>query len=276
MNNYYETLEIPRNASLIEIKKAYRILALKWHPDKNNSTNAHEMFIEINEAYLVLSDPLKRKIYDEKLNKSESSISVENTDETKSSEFEDFVKTAREKANKYAEFTFAEFKNSLITSLGEAGKVVGKSAISSISYYLLGGLILYLGKLIFSEINFATNNLPLEQRIEFSDSLQSMTFTDVEALRNKSGNSVQIVDATGTIKVTSDSLIVDILTFDGEKVNEEKKYSARITSQTKTTDSEKYSTYKLKTSLGNVSILVDPDGIPFSINAHPYSFTPKN
>jgi len=66
MGDYYELLEIPRNAPATEIKKAYRKLALKWHPDKNpqNPDEATRKFKEISEAYEVLSDEKKRKIYD--------------------------------------------------------------------------------------------------------------------------------------------------------------------------------------------------------------------
>ena len=45
--NYYETLEIPRNASRDEIKKAYHKLALKYHPDKNQDTSAEEKFKKV-------------------------------------------------------------------------------------------------------------------------------------------------------------------------------------------------------------------------------------
>lgn len=55
---------VPKNASIAQIKKAYRKLALKWHPDKNSSTQAEEMFIKINEAYSLLSDEQKRRLYD--------------------------------------------------------------------------------------------------------------------------------------------------------------------------------------------------------------------
>jgi DnaJ-class molecular chaperone with C-terminal Zn finger domain len=58
--NYYDILGVPRNATLDEIKKAYRELALKYHPDRNKSKEAEEKFKEINEAYAVLSDPEKR------------------------------------------------------------------------------------------------------------------------------------------------------------------------------------------------------------------------
>jgi molecular chaperone DnaJ len=63
--DYYEILEISRNATGAEIKKAYRKLALKYHPDKNpGDKEAEERFKYINEAYGVLSDDEKRSIYD--------------------------------------------------------------------------------------------------------------------------------------------------------------------------------------------------------------------
>ena len=61
---YYEILDVDKKASQREIKSAYRRLALRYHPDKNNLLEAEEMFKEIAEAYSVLSDPIKRKQYD--------------------------------------------------------------------------------------------------------------------------------------------------------------------------------------------------------------------
>ncbi|MEN3189422.1 MAG: molecular chaperone DnaJ [Atribacterota bacterium] len=64
--DYYEILGINKDATTDEIKKAYRKLALKYHPDRNSSdSNAEAKFKEINEAYQVLSDPEKRARYDQ-------------------------------------------------------------------------------------------------------------------------------------------------------------------------------------------------------------------
>ncbi len=62
--DYYEVLGVQRGASADEIKKAFRKLAREYHPDVNNSPDAHEAFQEINEAYQVLSDDQKRAAYD--------------------------------------------------------------------------------------------------------------------------------------------------------------------------------------------------------------------
>jgi len=62
--DYYKILGLEKSASDNDIKKAYRKLALKYHPDKNKSPGAEEKFKEIAEAYEVLSDPKKRNIYD--------------------------------------------------------------------------------------------------------------------------------------------------------------------------------------------------------------------
>jgi oligosaccharyl transferase (archaeosortase A-associated) len=65
--DYYEILGITRNASNKEIKKAYRNLAHKYHPDVNNSSEAEKIFKEINEAYEILSNPEKRAAYDQSI-----------------------------------------------------------------------------------------------------------------------------------------------------------------------------------------------------------------
>ncbi|KAF0297924.1 DnaJ subfamily B member 3 [Amphibalanus amphitrite] len=68
MVDYYTVLDVPRNAPSEQIRKAYRKLALQWHPDKNpnNKEDATRRFKEISEAYEVLIDESKRRVYDQR------------------------------------------------------------------------------------------------------------------------------------------------------------------------------------------------------------------
>lgn len=64
---YYDILGVPRSATASEIKRAYRRLAVTYHPDKNPDPSAEQLFKLINEAYEVLGDPPKRSRYDVEL-----------------------------------------------------------------------------------------------------------------------------------------------------------------------------------------------------------------
>jgi len=64
IKNYYAILQVEPSASIADIKKAYRRLALKYHPDKNNNDSySSAQFAEIKEAYEVLTDPAKKEYY---------------------------------------------------------------------------------------------------------------------------------------------------------------------------------------------------------------------
>jgi curved DNA-binding protein CbpA len=65
--DYYNVLELNKTASLDEIRKSFRTLALKYHPDKNKNAGAKEKFMKIVEAYEVLCDSKGKKNYDDSI-----------------------------------------------------------------------------------------------------------------------------------------------------------------------------------------------------------------
>ena len=75
MKNYYEILEVDKNASEEVIEKAYKTLAKKYHPDLQNNSNCQDKMCQINEAYEILSNDFKRREYDEKIKR--QSVSIE-------------------------------------------------------------------------------------------------------------------------------------------------------------------------------------------------------
>lgn len=103
MQDYYKILNIDKNASQKEIKNAYRSGALFWHPDKNVSQDAHDKFIQINEAYNILIDVQKRIMYDKLYDiyfKKNIDISVNQETRNDYKVYTDWVKEARVKAEK--------------------------------------------------------------------------------------------------------------------------------------------------------------------------------
>ena len=68
MENYYNVLGVAPNATDDEIKKVYRSLAMRYHPDRNQEPGADARFKAIGKAYEVLSDPVKREEFNQSLN----------------------------------------------------------------------------------------------------------------------------------------------------------------------------------------------------------------
>ena len=103
INTYYTILGITECATFEEIQKAYRQKALLYHPDKNKSDNAHDIFIKIQKAYEVLSDPERRSKYDNDLNSYRQNIfNSINTDKTNrgKSDIENIQKQKKSPINK--------------------------------------------------------------------------------------------------------------------------------------------------------------------------------
>lgn len=109
MKNYYKILGVHFDSEITEIKKAYRKLALELHPDKNKASNAHEIFIEITEAYEVLGDENSRKKYDsiyEKIFGQNKEITIEDL-----AVYKEWQNQGYKKAEEYEKKTYEDFSS---------------------------------------------------------------------------------------------------------------------------------------------------------------------
>ncbi|NNK80296.1 MAG: DnaJ domain-containing protein, partial [Flavobacteriales bacterium] len=110
MKNYYKILGLEKGASPGEIKRAYRRLAMRYHPDRNAEPRAAQAFILVNEAYEFLSDPGRRASY------SRPKTGRERDDERRKARYEDWEayqkEAARRRAKAYAKGMVEEFERS--------------------------------------------------------------------------------------------------------------------------------------------------------------------
>ena len=157
IQDHYKILGLSPSTTKEEIKKAYRKLALEWHPDKNKSPNAHEMFIKINEAYLILYDEQARAKYDKEYHffygKDQVKTEQPNGDYTKEEPFTEkahqksnhttayndhelnnWTELAKQQASKYASMSFEEFGR----VIGEVVKETGRQGFTAIVYAVSG------------------------------------------------------------------------------------------------------------------------------------------
>lgn len=148
--NYYEILGVGSNATKDEIKKAYRQLALKWHPDKNKNANAHEKFIEINQAYLILSDDEARAKYDKEFEyyyakaeqekatifETETNYREKTAQGFRDEDLRDWTKNAKQQAEQYARMSFDEFA-SMIKDIVKEVSIQGATAF----IYAISGVV---------------------------------------------------------------------------------------------------------------------------------------
>ena len=117
MKNYYEILQISPESDLINIKRAYRKLALKFHPDRNRAIDAAKNFIEIHEAYQVLSNPQNRFKYDAYFNFKKSQKQTQEKVEIIIFT-EESSNIGKEKARKYSQMSYEEYKRTILREIG--------------------------------------------------------------------------------------------------------------------------------------------------------------
>jgi len=150
--NYYIRLGLNKNASKEDIKKAFRQLALQYHPDRNKSPDASQIFIEVNEAYLILYDDEARQKYDKEYDYHfrEEFVSHEEPSyqydyyQNNSSVFNDpdlnnWSKNAREQGNEYAKMAFEEFSKMVIGFVKETGFHIGNTLLVYLGIFLTMG-----------------------------------------------------------------------------------------------------------------------------------------
>ena len=116
IKDYYKILKVDRQSTDIEIKKSYRDLAIRLHPDKNNSDSAHDDFVELNEAFQILSDEKKRDkynlLYDHYIDQSAGGLNSVSKEE-----FETIRREARREGEKVADSNFYFFTTELLSEM---------------------------------------------------------------------------------------------------------------------------------------------------------------
>ena len=135
--DYYQILEVPPTASASEVKTAYRAMSMKWHPDKNPGKDVMSKMQDINEAYAILKDEVKRQRYDNeyriftasRVNQQEWSY-TNNTNSSQNANdwdynydvHDDSLKDDIKEAREYAKSLVEEFLNSFKTASKDAVK----------------------------------------------------------------------------------------------------------------------------------------------------------
>ncbi|MGL4363650.1 MAG: DnaJ domain-containing protein [Bacteroidales bacterium] len=119
MKDYYSVLEIEFGVDILNVKKAYRRLALKYHPDKNKEPYASEKFIEITEAYEVLSNDVEKRQYDNLYSKyfDLKKQGVGRQKGVKDEKTQAWSNYGRKKAEEYASMRYDDFVDRVIDEM---------------------------------------------------------------------------------------------------------------------------------------------------------------
>lgn len=160
--DYYKILEIGSAATTQEIKLAYRALSKKWHPDLNPNIDVTQKMQDINEAYAILKDDVKRQRYDVEYLKYQEYFNSHNSKDNNNTKkestycydyniYNDTLKQDINEAREYAKKIVEEF----LSSFKYASKVAAKGALNkslqyTISWIIAGFILALLGSLIRS------------------------------------------------------------------------------------------------------------------------------
>lgn len=162
--DYYKILGISQEASPSEIKSAYRTMSLKWHPDKNKDTDTDVTGImqEINEAYAILKDEVKRKRYDEEYNKfikqhtpTETEYTEDDYSHSQKYEYDydiqdETLKEDIKEARRYAKELVDEFIKSFKTEFKEASKGMSEGFMVGIKSYIIFAVLAFIAFIVLN------------------------------------------------------------------------------------------------------------------------------
>jgi DnaJ-class molecular chaperone len=141
IKTYYDILGLKATATPEEIKRAYRKKAMESHPDVNPSPGAADVFVQINEAYAILSDNHKRQVYNQKLRdhaaRAASETYVQSAQEAREQAYHQWVQQARAQARANASMNYEDFKNSRFER--------AEASIFLYLQFLVVGVFLFLG-----------------------------------------------------------------------------------------------------------------------------------
>ena len=157
--DYYKILEIPQQASLSEIKQAYRTASKKWHPDMNPGKDTTQMMQDINEAYAILKEETKRMRYDAEYvlfnqKKAERKQTVETHSATSEWSYDYDVKDENLKediksARQYAKDLVDEF----LSSLKDDSRKAVQGAWDGAKGYVFAAIVLFVIGLLVALFN---------------------------------------------------------------------------------------------------------------------------
>lgn len=147
---YYDILGLKATATHDEIKRAYRKKAMESHPDVNPAPGAADVFVQINEAYAILSDDQKRKVYNQKLRDqaakaagqsyAQSQPNPQTAQAARDAAYQQWVQQARAQARANANMNYQDFKNSRFER--------AEASVFLYLQFLLVGVFMILGALL--------------------------------------------------------------------------------------------------------------------------------
>ena len=167
--DYYKILGVHSSATADEIKRAYRAMSMKWHPDKNPDADVTSMMQDINEAYAILKDKEKRNRYDQEYalyctnrttKKTRKETCHETHKHTQENEWsyeynirDDDLKNDIKNARKYARSLVEEFLKSFRESSVEAAKGAASNVTSYAIGWVFAGVVLSLMGILIKSCN---------------------------------------------------------------------------------------------------------------------------